>query len=208
MRTKILSPGANLSSRLYKSRLPKIPPAIYVYKLIEISETPYSGSGREPDLAAINNSRWFSSIPPSEWLEPFSDVSDLIESPRNLKPSPWVQRVCDILEHSYAVESALDEFSSKYFVRLSPQFVSYVLRMTKIQKYPKLALRFFNWASRQHGYHHKLASYVAVIESLGAVKDVENIRIVATGMKANRFRFQLTASACNILIKNFGRFRL
>lgn len=43
-----------------------------------------------------------------------------------------------------------------------------------------------------------------MIESLGAIKDVESIHIIAAAMKL-KYKFQLTAYACIILIKNFGR---
>ncbi|GLJ28503.1 hypothetical protein SUGI_0560840 [Cryptomeria japonica] len=85
---------------------------------------------------------------------------------------------------------------------------------------------FFNWAGKQQGFDHELASYVAVIDSLGAVKDVDSIRAVAPALKAKIFenhenvedtknsgnlengenpKSKLELYACNILMKNFGR---
>ncbi|XP_057831695.1 pentatricopeptide repeat-containing protein At1g03560, mitochondrial [Cryptomeria japonica] len=191
--------------------------------------TNYSNNSRVQDLAAINNNNtryFFSSLPPHpQGHEPvFSGSSNL-----HSKPSSWVSRVLEILlnpDSNSILETSLEELCAESSLRLSPQFITHVLRTPKVQKSPKIAFRFFNWAGKQQGFDHELASYVAVIDSLGAVKDVDSIRAVAPALKAKIFenhenvedtknsgnlengenpKSKLELYACNILMKNFGR---
>ncbi|KAJ6975910.1 hypothetical protein NC653_031667, partial [Populus alba x Populus x berolinensis] len=81
--------------------------------------------------------RWFftdnSYLPSPEWIEPFNDPPDTAsETPQNLKPSPWVHQISSLLlDGSMDMESGSDLFCNKFLIKLSPNFVSFVLKLLK-----------------------------------------------------------------------------
>ncbi|ESQ36577.1 hypothetical protein EUTSA_v10007014mg [Eutrema salsugineum] len=144
-----------------------------------------------------------SSLPPPEWIEPFNDVSDLVKSTGNLQPSPWVSQILNLLDGSDSMESNLDGFCRKFLIKLSPNFVAFVLKSDEIREIPGVAWRFFCWAGKQKKYTHKLECYVSLVDVLALAKDVDRIRFVCSEIR--RFEFPMNVSAANSLIKSFGK---
>lgn len=59
-----------------------------------------------------------------------SDIAS--ETPQNLKPSPWVHQISSLLlDGSMDMESGSDLFCNKFLIKLSPNFVSFVLKLLK-----------------------------------------------------------------------------
>ncbi|XP_010462550.1 PREDICTED: pentatricopeptide repeat-containing protein At1g03560, mitochondrial-like [Camelina sativa] len=144
-----------------------------------------------------------SSLPPPEWVEPFNDVSDLVKSNRNLQPSPWVSQILNLLDGSDSMESNLDGFCRKFLIKLSPSFVSFVLKSDEIQEKPSVAWRFFGWAGKQKKYTHNLECYVSLVDVLALAKDLDRIRSLCCEIR--KFEFPMTVAAANDLIKSFGK---
>ncbi|KAF2547190.1 hypothetical protein F2Q70_00019287 [Brassica cretica] len=153
--------------------------------------------------------RWLfsggSSLPPPEWIEPFNDVSDLVNSSRNLNPSPWVRQILNLLDGSESMESNLDAFCRKFLIRLSPNFVTFVLESDEVREKRQhvIAWRFFNWAGKQKKYTHKLECYVSLVDVLAIAKDVDRIRILCGELRPKEFA--LSVCSANELIKSFGK---
>ncbi|KAJ0054122.1 hypothetical protein Pint_02196 [Pistacia integerrima] len=142
------------------------------------------------------------SLPPPEWIEPFNDVSDLLSSPGNLNPSPWVSQILNLLDGSMDMEANLDSFCQKFLIKLSPNFVSFVLRINDLRKKPDVAFRFFAWASKQKKYAHRLETYVSLIDCLSLSSDLDRVRLVFNDLRQKGFL--MTVSGANSLIKSFG----
>lgn len=150
--------------------------------------------------------RWVfnsSPLPPPEWIEPFNDVSDLVKSNRNLQPSPWVSQILNLLDGSDSMESNLDGFCHKFLIKLSPNFVSFVLKSDEIQEKPNIAWRLFGWAGKQKKYTHNLECYVSLVDVLALAKEVDRIRFLCSEIR--KFEFPMTVAAANALIKSFGK---
>ncbi|KAI3439830.1 4-hydroxy-4-methyl-2-oxoglutarate aldolase (HMG aldolase) [Psidium guajava] len=137
---------------------------------------------------------------PPEWVEPFNDVSD-IASPRNPTPSPWVGHILN-LRRSADMELKLDDFCRKLLIKLSPNFVSFVLRSGQVKERPDVAVRFFGWAARQGRYKHRIECYVSLIELLSISGDLDGVTSVFAELRNSGFL--MTVSAANSLIKSFG----
>uniref|UniRef100_M1BYK9 Pentatricopeptide repeat-containing protein n=1 Tax=Solanum tuberosum TaxID=4113 RepID=M1BYK9_SOLTU len=69
-----------------------------------------------------------SNLPPPEWVQPFIDLSDLVTDRKDLKPSPWVSQILNLLDNSPLMEQNLDVYCCKFLIKLSPSFVAYVLK--------------------------------------------------------------------------------
>eukprot|EP00268_Persea_americana_P060634 TRINITY_DN7587_c0_g1_i1.p1 TRINITY_DN7587_c0_g1~~TRINITY_DN7587_c0_g1_i1.p1 ORF type:complete len:405 (+),score=58.77 TRINITY_DN7587_c0_g1_i1:213-1427(+) len=143
-------------------------------------------------------------LPPPEWIEPFIDISDLtVQNPRNLQPSPWINRTTNLLQDSPTMESDLNSFCHRFLIRLSPNFISHVLGSTHLSKTPKVAFRFFRWAEKQKGYTHKLESYVFLIDLLSSsAQDSEVVRTLVAEIRDRGF--VMTSSTSNSLIRSLG----
>ncbi|KAJ4958166.1 hypothetical protein NE237_025277 [Protea cynaroides] len=116
---------------------------------------------RQPRCPLCTPPRFISntSLPPPEWIEPSVDVSNFVVSPNNLKLSPWINRILGLLNDSPTMESNLNDYCHrKFLIKLSPNFVAYLLRSTEIREKPGLAFRFFEWAGKQRSFCHKLES--------------------------------------------------
>ncbi|KAL0724096.1 hypothetical protein Bca4012_038695 [Brassica carinata] len=161
-----------------------------------------------PLPSSSTNVRWLfssSSLPPPEWIEPFNDVSDLVKSSRNLKPSPWVNQILNLLDGSESMESNLDAFCRKFLIKLSPNFVSFVLKSDEVrERQHVIAWRFFCWAGKQKKYTHELECYVSLVDVLSLAKDVDRIRFVCGELRRME-EFTMSVSAANELIKSFGK---
>jgi pentatricopeptide repeat protein len=176
---------------------------------------PYNNGGssskhpkKGPTLTFTSNSRWVFTdsnyLPPPEWIEPFNDLSDIAsKTPQDLKPSPWVHQIMSLLlDGSVDMESRLDLFCNKFLIKLSPNFVSFVLKSMELQKRPDLALKFFTWAGKQKKYTHNLQCYVSLIDVLAINGDLDNVKSVF--FKFRGMGFLMNVSAANSLIKSFG----
>ncbi|KAJ4869779.1 Pentatricopeptide repeat-containing protein [Raphanus sativus] len=148
-----------------------------------------------------------SPLPPPEWIEPFNDVSDLVKSSRSLKPSPWVSQILNLLDGSESMESNLDAFCRKFLIKLSPSFVSFVLRSDEVVRergqQHVVAWRFFNWAGKQKKYTHNLECYVSLVDVLAMEKDVDRIKSLCRELR--KMEFALSVGSANELIKSFGK---
>ncbi|KAJ0579374.1 putative tetratricopeptide-like helical domain superfamily [Helianthus annuus] len=163
----------------------------------------------DPNPLPLSNSRWVfttTAPPPPEWVEPINDTSDLI-SP-NPKPSPWVDQIFNLLNDdvSSQMEPKLDAVCRNWFIRLSPNFVCYILSSGRVLTRPELAFRFFNWAGSQKGgwciYSRNLECYALLIDVLSGSKDVDRVKCVFNEVK-NR-GFVMSIKCANLLIKSFG----
>ncbi|CAN6470579.1 unnamed protein product [Victoria cruziana] len=143
------------------------------------------------------------SIPPREILEPYADLSDVVErNPRNLAPSPWLARIVALLDGSAEMEQRLDEFCRDFLIRLSPAFVSHVLRNPRVQSSPVVALRFFDWARNKRKFSPDLNSFVSLIDSLSRFGNTDRVRALAQEMRAAVS--SIGANHANSLLKNFA----
>uniref|UniRef100_A0A2C9UUY6 Pentacotripeptide-repeat region of PRORP domain-containing protein n=1 Tax=Manihot esculenta TaxID=3983 RepID=A0A2C9UUY6_MANES len=154
--------------------------------------------------------RWVfmsSSLPPPEWIDPFVDLSDLASrSCQNLNPSPWVHQIISLLDGSSKMESNLDSFCHKFLIKLSPSFVSFVLRSTEVQKNPHVAWRFFIWAGKQKKYTHNIESYVSLIDVFSAHGDLDRVKFVFTKFTEMRGNaVAVNAMFYSSLIDGFGK---
>ncbi|MFS7946972.1 putative tetratricopeptide-like helical domain superfamily [Helianthus anomalus] len=104
------------------------------------------------------------------------------------------------------MEPKLDAFCRNWFIRLSPNFVCYILSSGRVKTQPELAFRFFNWAGSQKGggcnYSHNLECYALLIDVLSGSKDVDRVKCVFNEVK-NR-GFVMNIKCANLLIKSFG----
>ncbi|KAJ0245182.1 Pentatricopeptide repeat-containing protein [Hirschfeldia incana] len=157
----------------------------------------------------LRSVRWLfsgssNSLPPPEWIEPFNDVSDLVKPSRTLDPSPWVKQILNLLDGSDSMESNLDSFCRKFLIKLSPNFVSFVLRSHEVrERQHVVAWRFFNWAGKQKKYTHNLECYVSLVDVLAIAKDVERIRSLCGVLR--RMEMSMSVCSANELIKSFGK---
>ncbi|KAK1325041.1 Pentatricopeptide repeat-containing protein [Acorus calamus] len=144
------------------------------------------------------------SLPPPEWIDPFIDVSDLNRHSSDLHQSPWVARIAALLDSSPTMESDLTAFCHSLLIRLSPAFVSHLLRSSDspLRRDPAIAVRFFRWAGRQRRYVHKLESYTSLIEILlSSDTGVEKIRPLVLEIE----EYTMTIAASNSLIRSLGK---
>ncbi|KAK6919013.1 Pentatricopeptide repeat [Dillenia turbinata] len=157
------------------------------------------------DFTQSSNSRWgftSSSLPPPEWIEPYVDISDLTLTPKNLQPSIWVSKILLLLDGSSTMEPNLSNYCHNMLILLSPNFVTYMLKLDAIREKPDIALRFFYWAGKQDGYKHKIECYVSLIDILSAHGNFNEIRVVTGELR--EMGFVMTAAAANSLIRSFG----
>ncbi|KAL8249096.1 hypothetical protein R6Q59_005964 [Mikania micrantha] len=169
---------------------------------------PHKSSIPDPNPLLASDSRWVfttTAPPPPEWVEPINDTSDLITP--HPKPSPWVDQIFNLLnDDSYKMEPKLDAFCGKWFIRLSPNFVSYILNSDRVKTHPELAFRFFKWAGNQKGggynYSHNLECYALLIDVLSVSKDFDRVRYVFNEVKNKGFLMNIKSA--NLLIKSFG----
>ncbi|XP_047338461.1 pentatricopeptide repeat-containing protein At1g03560, mitochondrial [Impatiens glandulifera] len=142
-------------------------------------------------------------LPPPEWVQPFSNLSDIVKDPKNLQPSPWVNEILNLLNNSSAnMEHDLDSYCRKFLIRLPPSFVAVVLHSDEVRRQFDAATRFFYWAGKQKGYAHNIECFVALFEILAKSKDLNRIQplfseFVSKGLLMN-------VSAANSLIRTFG----
>ncbi|XP_049934822.1 pentatricopeptide repeat-containing protein At1g03560, mitochondrial [Nymphaea colorata] len=154
------------------------------------------GTRRRPDGRPV-------SMPPRETLEPYADLSDVVEgNPRNLAPSPWLARIVALLDGSPEMEHHLDEFCRNFLIRLSPEFVSHVLRNPRVQSSSAIALRFFDWARNQRNFSPDLNAFVSLIDSLSRSGNVDLVRAFAEEMMPAVSA--IGAKHANSLLKNFA----
>ncbi|TQD93855.1 hypothetical protein C1H46_020543 [Malus baccata] len=92
-----------------------------------------------------SNPRWVftNSLPPPEWVEPFNDVSDVVSNRQNFEPFPWVAQILNLLDGSPTMEANLDSYCRTFLIKLSPNFVSYVLKSVELRGKLETALRSF-----------------------------------------------------------------
>ena len=64
------------------------------------------------------------------------------------------------------MEVNLTDYCSNFLIRLSPNFVAYMLNSTNIKTNPDIAYLFFNWAGKQKKHNHKVECYVSLIHIL------------------------------------------
>ncbi|KAB1224562.1 hypothetical protein CJ030_MR2G028510 [Morella rubra] len=197
MRRGLLRPLAPLSAPHLHPSLPLCP-----YKDVVPFPNP---SQPGPTSPFTSNPRWVfatSLPPPAEWVEPFNDVSDIVATRQNLDPSPWVSQILNLLDGSPAMEANLGVYCHKFLIKLSPNFVSFILQSNKLREDPAIALRFFYWAGKQKSYAHSIECYVSLIAVLSLRGDVERILCVLREFK--EMGFVMTVSAANSLIKSLG----
>ncbi|KAK1303349.1 Pentatricopeptide repeat-containing protein [Acorus calamus] len=92
------------------------------------SPSPYSNGKRSDPPPPTRSFSSSPSLPPPEWIDPFIDVSDLNRHFSDLHQSPWVARIAALLDSSPTMESDLTAFCHSLLIRLSPAFVSHLLR--------------------------------------------------------------------------------
>ncbi|CAI9787597.1 unnamed protein product [Fraxinus pennsylvanica] len=161
-----------------------------------------------PNSHSITLLKWissFSPLPPPEWVQPTTDLSDVVtaDSKKDLRPSPWVLQILNILHKNTNLEQELTEYCRKYLIKLPPSFVAYILKKSDhIAKQPETAYRFLTWASKQRGYTHSLECYVFMIEILSLARDLDRIKFVFNEFK--RKGFLLNSIVANSLIRSFG----
>ncbi|GMH11053.1 hypothetical protein Nepgr_012894 [Nepenthes gracilis] len=167
----------------------------------QLRETPRNHSIRSTTI----NSRLVSTaalVPPPEWIEPFTDISDVASCSKQLQPSIWVPRILQIIDNSPNMETKLTAYCGKFLIKLTPNFVAFVLGCPQLKSQPEAALRFFYWAGTQEKYKHKLECYISLIDVLSASNDVDTIRGVFNKFK--EMGFLMTVYAANSLIRSFG----
>ena len=103
------------------------------------------------------------------------------------------------------MEHNLDNLCNKFLIKLSPNFVSFVLKSDELKKMQAdVASRFFLWASRQKKYRHKIESYVHMIDLLVDYGDLDRVKGVFDELK--RSGLLMTVSAANCLVNNRQHF--
>ncbi|KAM7254064.1 hypothetical protein ACFE04_031746 [Oxalis oulophora] len=144
--------------------------------------------------------------PPPEWIEPFYNISDLVgsSSPQDLKPSPWVTQILNLLNGSLDMESKLDTFCNNYLIKLSPNFVAYVIRCNELRQHSDVAYRFFTWAGNQRKYKHNFECYVSLIEVLALDNNNELDKVKILFNEFKELGFVVTVTGANSLIRSFG----
>lgn len=204
MRRTLLSPSFLCSSsRLLHLLDPKS------YSLFGNGKSSSKSSDCNVTLGSSENFRFVFTntlLPPPEWIEPFVDVSDVISSSQPPDPSPWVTQILNLLDGSSNMEANLDSFCRKFLIKLSPNFVAFVLQSVELNEKPEIGIRFFYWAGKQKKYVHKIECYVSLIELLTFSSDLVKIRLVFCELKDRGLL--MTLSAANSLIKSFGNLGL
>lgn len=102
---------------------------------------------------------------------------------RNDKIGQDVEKVCKIVStnnSSSGVESLLNGAS----VEVSPELVVQVLN--RLSNAGSFALSFFKWAEKQNGFKYTTASYDALIEALGKIKQFRAIWGLVSDMKQKK----------------------
>ncbi|CAI9754859.1 unnamed protein product [Fraxinus pennsylvanica] len=98
-----------------------------------------------PNSHSIILLKWvssFSRLPPPEWVQPITDLSDLVttDSKKDLQPSPWVQQILNLLHNNTNLEQDLTEFCRKYLIKLPSNFVAFILKKwDQVAKQPEIA---------------------------------------------------------------------
>ncbi|KAB2604008.1 pentatricopeptide repeat-containing protein [Pyrus ussuriensis x Pyrus communis] len=127
------------------------------------------------------NPRWVftNSLPPPEWVEPFNDVTDVVSNTQNFEPSRLVAQILNLLDGSPTMEANLDSYYRTFLIKLSPNFVSYVLKSVELRG--KTALRFFGWAEMNFLMTSRAAK--SLIKSFGCLGMVDELLWVWRRMK-------------------------
>ncbi|OVA10639.1 Pentatricopeptide repeat [Macleaya cordata] len=97
------------------------------------------------------------------------------------------------------IESALDHSGIKV---VSPALVEQVLK--KLSNVGALALSFFRWAEKQQGFKHTTATYNALIEALGKIKQFKLIWDTVHSMKLKGL---LTRDTFGLIERRYARAR-
>ena len=100
------------------------------------------------------------------------------------------------------MEANLGSYCHDFMIRLSPNFVSFILQSNEVHEKPDIALRFFSWAGKQKSYAHSIECYVSLVEVLSICGEVDRILCVLKEFK--EMGFVMTVSAANSLIKSLG----
>ncbi|OAY65274.1 Pentatricopeptide repeat-containing protein, mitochondrial [Ananas comosus] len=204
-------------------------------------------SSATPSLCSSSSSTQPLLHPPPEWIEPFVDLSDLAPhrypsaSPgraygdeqeqeqlqlrlRRRSPSPWLARIVGLVlqspspSPSPSLESQLDDLCRTFLLRLSPAFVSHVLRSPDIRRRPGSALCFFRWASSKNWLHqqqqqqqqqHLLDSYVSLLHAFASSPPGQSAsdrvrELVAEMLSREDLLSLLTPCASASLIQSLG----
>ncbi|XP_020109240.1 LOW QUALITY PROTEIN: pentatricopeptide repeat-containing protein At1g03560, mitochondrial-like [Ananas comosus] len=201
-------------------------------------------SSATPSLYSSSSSTQPLLHPPPEWVEPFVDLSDLAphrypsaspgrangdeqEQLRRRSPSPWLARIVGLVlqspspspSPSPSLESQLDDLCRTFLLRLSPAFVSHVLRSPDIRRRPGSALCFFRWASSKNWLHHHqqqqqqqqhlLDSYVSLLHAFASSPPGQSAsdrvrELVAEMLSREDLLSLLTPCASASLIQSLG----
>ncbi|KAL8511022.1 hypothetical protein ACS0TY_017740 [Phlomoides rotata] len=159
-------------------------------------------------LQSLKCASSFTPLPPPEWVQPFSNLSDVItaDSKFDHQISPWVPKTLNILQNNNfdaALEEELTVFCEKYLIRLPPSFVAYILKDSdQFRNRAETSYRFFKWAGKQKGYAHNLECYVLVIEILCLENDFDRVKLIFDKFISKGFLMSETAA--NSLIRSFG----
>ncbi|KAH6775333.1 Pentatricopeptide repeat superfamily protein [Perilla frutescens var. hirtella] len=180
MRKALSQPYSTAIAAVFKTSRPSIP-------------------SRNPNSVKFASS--FTPLPPPEWVQPFTDLSDVIyaDAKSDRQTSPWVPKVQQFLQNSNNFEQDLTAFCDKFLIRLPPTFVAYILKDTDRAE---TAFRFFKWAGKQKGYAHNLECFVYMIEILCLESDFDGVKSVFNEMKSKGFL--MNSAAANSLIRSFG----
>ncbi|KAL9342633.1 hypothetical protein Peur_065958 [Populus x canadensis] len=101
------------------------------------------------------------------------------------------------------MESGLDLFCNKLLIKLSPNFVSFVvLKYMELHKRLDLALKFFNWAGKQNKYTYNLQCNDSLSDVLAINGDLDNVKSVFC--KFREMRLLMNVSVVNSLFKSSG----
>lgn len=106
------------------------------------------------------------------------------------------------------MEQNLSTYCHKFLIKLSPNFVAFLLKSEKLaeQSVKDAAFRLFVWAGKQTGYAHTLDCYVSLIEVLSVSSDIDRISCVFGELKDKSFL--INVNAANSLIRSFGNLGL
>nr|GLL47666.1 pentatricopeptide repeat-containing protein At1g03560, mitochondrial-like [Ipomoea trifida] len=158
-----------------------------------------------PDSHFASIPKWVftaTKLPPPEWVQPFTDLSDIITDHKNLQPSPWVSQILSLLDNSPTMEENLKTYCKKFLIKLSPNFVAFVLKSGQLSENSHTAYRFFTWAGKQRGYAHNFECYVSLIAILSACNDVNRLRDIFRELKDRDFMMNLVGA--NSLVRSLG----
>ncbi|KAM1544962.1 hypothetical protein ACFX15_044691 [Malus domestica] len=134
-----------------------------------------------------SNPRWVftNSLPPPEWVEPFNDVSDVVSNRQNFDPFPWVAQILNLLDGSPTMEANLDSYCRTFLIKLSPNFVSYVLKSVELRGKLETALRSFLGLLKEMNFLVTSLASNSLITSFGCLGMVDELLWVWCRMKEN-----------------------